>query len=192
MPALGPFGYPPPHEYGTPICEPPRRITYSMACGPRTRPGATPALVPARPRLLRNCRPRVHGDLGGQRCGLRSRRSRSRGVTRRARADDLRQRRIPLPVIGSGRTRSGLSTPRRPARARPRQSPEQVLVTSGIACPAKYFPAISIRCSGRRTVSYRWYARARPSPPTRCRGPPPSGRRRGRASRAGCLPARRR
>ena len=42
-PVLGPLSLPPPHEYGTPICDPPRRITYSMACGPRTRPGATPA-----------------------------------------------------------------------------------------------------------------------------------------------------
>src|ERR1700739_4321621 len=36
-PLLGPFGVPPPHEYGNPICEDPRRITYSTACRPYTR-----------------------------------------------------------------------------------------------------------------------------------------------------------
>jgi len=58
-PALGPVGVPPPHEYGTPICEAPRRITYSIACGPRTRPTPTlpvlaPPLLPPRPMLCRN------------------------------------------------------------------------------------------------------------------------------------------
>ena len=32
---------PPPQEYGTPRCEAPRAITYSMACGPLTRPPGT-------------------------------------------------------------------------------------------------------------------------------------------------------
>ncbi len=58
MPVDGPVGLPPPQEYGTPICVPPRRMTYSMACGPRTRPGATPAGAPPMPMLDRNLRPR--------------------------------------------------------------------------------------------------------------------------------------
>src|SRR5262245_48243352 len=60
MPVVGPVGLPPPQEYGTPIWEAPRRITYSMACGPRTRPGATPAVGAggASPKLLKNFRPR--------------------------------------------------------------------------------------------------------------------------------------
>src|ERR1700757_259919 len=36
-PLLGPSSEPPPHEYGTPICDPPRLITYSMACRPLAR-----------------------------------------------------------------------------------------------------------------------------------------------------------
>jgi hypothetical protein len=64
-PVLGPLGVPPPHEYGTPICEAPRRITYSIACGPRTRPTPTlpvlapPPLLPPRPMLWRNFWPRL-------------------------------------------------------------------------------------------------------------------------------------
>src|ERR1700723_3157410 len=60
-PLLGPFGVPPPHEYGTPICEDPRRITYSTACLPYTR-GIPLGLVLLPPRLSpsppRNCRPK--------------------------------------------------------------------------------------------------------------------------------------
>ena len=51
----------PPQEYGTPICEPARRITYSMACGPFTRltcPVLAPAVLPETPRPARNFRPR--------------------------------------------------------------------------------------------------------------------------------------
>src|SRR5271163_3079770 len=60
-PLLGPLRVPPPHEYGTPICEDPRRIAYSTACRPYTR--GTPLgvlLVPPRlsPSPPRNCRPR--------------------------------------------------------------------------------------------------------------------------------------
>ena len=59
IPRLGPFGFPPPHEYGVPICDAPRRITYSMAAGPRTLPGATPAAsAGASPKLDKNFRPR--------------------------------------------------------------------------------------------------------------------------------------
>jgi hypothetical protein len=60
----GPLGFPPPQEYGTPICDAPRRITYSIACLPLTRfapggtaPAGTLASLPVRPRLLRNLRP---------------------------------------------------------------------------------------------------------------------------------------
>src|ERR1700733_9348725 len=60
-PLLGPFGVPPPHEYGTPICEDPRRITYSTACLPYTR-GIPLGLVLLPPTLSpsppRNCRPK--------------------------------------------------------------------------------------------------------------------------------------
>src|ERR671916_1420344 len=63
-PVLGPLGFPPPHEYGTPIWDAPRRITYSIACGPRTRPAAAPvgailAGAPPMPMLLKNFRPRT-------------------------------------------------------------------------------------------------------------------------------------
>ena len=34
MPVLGPAALPPPHEYGTPIWEPARLMTYSEACLP--------------------------------------------------------------------------------------------------------------------------------------------------------------
>src|SRR6201988_4135179 len=68
-PLLGPCSVPPPQEYGTPICDAPRLITYSMACRPLARgmrlglvlPGsAAGALLP--PRLIpsppRNCLPK--------------------------------------------------------------------------------------------------------------------------------------
>src|SRR6476620_1898176 len=60
MPVLGPVGLPPPQEYGVPIWEPPRRMTYSMDCGPRTRPGATLAAPGGgpKPSVDRNLRPR--------------------------------------------------------------------------------------------------------------------------------------
>src|SRR5579875_1240760 len=45
MPRLGPAAVPPPHEYGTPSCESPRRITYSDACRPYTR-GMRPLVIP--------------------------------------------------------------------------------------------------------------------------------------------------
>src|ERR1700743_1593029 len=62
MPLLGELGVPPPHEYGTPICEEPRRITYSTAWRPYTRGiplalvlgGLPPRLIPS---PLRNCCP---------------------------------------------------------------------------------------------------------------------------------------
>src|SRR6201996_2492898 len=68
-PLLGPCSVPPPQEYGTPICDPPRLITYSMACRPLARgmrlglvaPGAAagagppPRLIPSPPR---NCLPK--------------------------------------------------------------------------------------------------------------------------------------
>src|ERR1700722_2190735 len=63
-PLLGPFGVPPPHEYGNPICEDPRRITYSTACRPYTRGirlgRVLPLPLPPRlsPSPPRNCRPR--------------------------------------------------------------------------------------------------------------------------------------
>src|SRR5579884_1276558 len=45
MPRLGPAALPPPHEYGTPSCESPRRMTYSEACRPYTR-GIRPLVIP--------------------------------------------------------------------------------------------------------------------------------------------------
>src|ERR1700733_3836758 len=61
-PLLGPFGVPPPHEYGTPIWEDARRMTYSTACRPYTRGIPLGLLVLLPPRLspspLRNCRPK--------------------------------------------------------------------------------------------------------------------------------------
>ncbi len=45
MPRPGPAAVPPPHEYGTPICDMPRRITYSDACRPYTR-GILPLVKP--------------------------------------------------------------------------------------------------------------------------------------------------
>src|ERR1700759_3152352 len=66
-PLLGPCSVPPPQEYGTPICDPARLITYSMACRPFAR-GILPAPVlvglgvSVPPRLIpsppRNCLPR--------------------------------------------------------------------------------------------------------------------------------------
>src|SRR6201998_3871003 len=67
-PLLGPCSVPPPQEYGTPICDPARLITYSIACRPLARgirlglvlPGSAAGVVP--PRLIpsppRNCLPR--------------------------------------------------------------------------------------------------------------------------------------
>src|ERR1700751_5193503 len=67
-PLLGPCSVPPPQEYGTPICDPARLITYSIACRPLARgirlglvlPGSGAGVVP--PRLIpsppRNCLPR--------------------------------------------------------------------------------------------------------------------------------------
>src|ERR1700761_4836574 len=61
-PLLGPFSVPPPHEYGNPICEDPRRITYSTACRPYTRGMPLGLVLAVPPRLSpsppRNCRPR--------------------------------------------------------------------------------------------------------------------------------------
>src|SRR5271156_3113383 len=66
-PLLGPCSVPPPHEYGTPICDPIRLITYSIACRPLARgirlglvlvpSGALlpPKLIPSPPR---NCLPK--------------------------------------------------------------------------------------------------------------------------------------
>src|SRR5262249_34893535 len=53
--------WPPPHEYGTPICDMPRRITYSEACRPYTR-GICPLVKPVSvglrmPNCCRNCLP---------------------------------------------------------------------------------------------------------------------------------------
>src|SRR5689334_12244499 len=45
MPLLGPAALPPPHEYGTPNCDSPRRITYSDAWRPYTR-GIRPLVMP--------------------------------------------------------------------------------------------------------------------------------------------------
>src|SRR5262249_27049319 len=61
MPRLGPAAVPPPHEYGTPICDMPRRITYSEACRPYTR-GICPLVKPVSVGLrmancCRNCLP---------------------------------------------------------------------------------------------------------------------------------------
>src|ERR1700761_9810485 len=62
-PLLGPSSEPPPHEYGTPICDPARLITYSIACRPLAREMwlglVLPVLVVSPPKLipspLRNC-----------------------------------------------------------------------------------------------------------------------------------------
>src|ERR1700728_1516114 len=61
MPLLGELCVPPPHEYGTPICDDPRRMTYSTACRPDTRglPLGVVVLPPRwMPRPPRNCFPR--------------------------------------------------------------------------------------------------------------------------------------
>src|SRR6516165_2761597 len=66
MPLLGPSSVPPPHEYGTPICDPARLIAYSIACRPLARgirlglvlvppPEVLPTLIPS---PLRNCLPK--------------------------------------------------------------------------------------------------------------------------------------
>src|SRR5215211_3678421 len=62
MPLLGPAALPPPHEYGTPSCERPRRITYSVAWRPYTR-GIRPLVMPVSagrrmPSFIRKFRPR--------------------------------------------------------------------------------------------------------------------------------------
>src|ERR1700761_7732095 len=60
MPRPGPAAVPPPHEYGTPNCDSPRRMTYSDACRPYTRgilPLVKPVGVGARPNCCRNSRP---------------------------------------------------------------------------------------------------------------------------------------
>src|SRR6185312_3908116 len=60
MPLLGPAALPPPHEYGTPSCDPARRITYSEACLPYTRgiaPFVKPVGVGSIPMLRRKLRP---------------------------------------------------------------------------------------------------------------------------------------
>src|SRR5580658_10460503 len=60
MPLPGPAAVPPPHEYGTPSCERPRRITYSDACRPYTRgilPLVKPVGVGANPSCCRKLRP---------------------------------------------------------------------------------------------------------------------------------------
>src|ERR1700744_5310936 len=60
MPLPGPAAVPPPHEYGTPSCESPRRITYSDACRPYTRgirPLVKPVGVGASPNCCRKLRP---------------------------------------------------------------------------------------------------------------------------------------
>src|ERR1700739_1950226 len=61
MPRLGPAAVPPPHEYGTPICDMARRITYRERGCPYTR-GMRPLVKPLSvgfrmPMLVRNCRP---------------------------------------------------------------------------------------------------------------------------------------
>src|ERR1700738_2815032 len=61
IPRLGPAAVPPPHEYGTPIWDMARRITYSDACCPYTR-GRRPLVIPVSvglmmPIWVRNCRP---------------------------------------------------------------------------------------------------------------------------------------
>src|SRR5215470_15825449 len=60
MPLLAPAALPPPHEYGTPNCDPARRMTYSEACLPYTR-GIAPLVYPVGvgriPSLRRNPRP---------------------------------------------------------------------------------------------------------------------------------------
>src|SRR5258708_16520184 len=56
----GPEAVPPPHEYGTPNCDSPRRITYSDACRPYTRgilPLVKPVGVGANPICCRKLRP---------------------------------------------------------------------------------------------------------------------------------------
>src|SRR5271163_3850800 len=59
IPLLGPSSVPPPHEYGTPICEAARRITYSIAWRPFALgillglvppPSLPPRLIPSPPR----------------------------------------------------------------------------------------------------------------------------------------------
>src|ERR1700757_772023 len=62
IPWLGPAAVPPPHEYGTPICDIARRITYSEACLPYTR-GMRPLVMPVSfgrriPSCCRKLRPR--------------------------------------------------------------------------------------------------------------------------------------
>src|SRR5277367_4344576 len=60
MPLPGPAAVPPPHEYGTPNCDSPRRITYSDACRPYTRgilPLVKPVGVGASPNCCRKLRP---------------------------------------------------------------------------------------------------------------------------------------
>src|SRR6201996_5108636 len=60
MPLPGPAAVPPPHEYGTPNCDSPRRITYSDACRPYTRgirPLVKPVGVGASPICCRKLRP---------------------------------------------------------------------------------------------------------------------------------------
>src|ERR1700724_2193560 len=61
IPRLGPAAVPPPHEYGTPIWDMARRITYSDACCPYTR-GMRPVVIPVSvglmmPSWVRSCRP---------------------------------------------------------------------------------------------------------------------------------------
>src|SRR5271163_4738417 len=60
MPLPGPAAVPPPHEYGTPNWDSPRRITYSDACRPYTRgirPLVKPVGVGASPICCRKVRP---------------------------------------------------------------------------------------------------------------------------------------
>src|SRR6202034_3276037 len=60
MPLPGPAAVPPPHEYGTPNCDSPRRITYSDACRPYTRgilPLVKPDGVGANPNCCKKLRP---------------------------------------------------------------------------------------------------------------------------------------
>ena len=104
-PALGPLSVPPPQEYGTPICDPPRRITYSIACGPRTRPprAGRGAGLPPSPMAGQELLTEALGGLQRDLADLERRvRDRDR-ITGRARTDDLRQRRIPRTVAGVGR-----------------------------------------------------------------------------------------
>src|SRR6478609_10440721 len=60
IPLLGPAALPPPHEYGTPIWDAARLITYSDACLPYTRgmaPFVYPVGVGRMPILRRKLRP---------------------------------------------------------------------------------------------------------------------------------------